>query len=114
MKYYKELLLKKLHDSGWELDEIDSETDWWLEEMWKISSTQQNWGFTLYIHFLVDPQYDGTDKSSAVWAVSAIEKPAVGYVEAQNECKIMYLQKGRFDENLDKFVGELNNLRNRT
>ena len=39
MKHYKELLLKKLSDSGWVLIEQDNDTDWWLEESWKIKKT---------------------------------------------------------------------------
>lgn len=61
MKYYKELLLKKLADTGWELVAQNDDTDWWLEEFWKVKSIQQNWGEEVYILFLVDPQYEGTE-----------------------------------------------------
>ena len=51
MKYYKELLLKKLTDSGWELEEQNNDTDWWLEEYWKVKSIKDSWGKEIYIMF---------------------------------------------------------------
>ena len=111
MKYYKELLLKKLSDSGWELLGQDSDTDWWLEESWKVRSIQQNWGEEIYILFLVDPQYDGTNKSQAVWAVMAVK-------EIPNERQIgdegiiqMDLVKGKFNKKLEAFVHGINEYR---
>lgn len=110
MKYYKELLLKKLCDSGWELLEKDDETDWWLESYWKIKSIKNNYGKVIYILFLVDPMYDGNIKSSAVWAVGAFEKlpssrPLIDGIS------LMDMVKGKFDQKLTKFVIEINGYR---
>ncbi len=71
MKYYKELLLKQLTDSGWELVAEHDDTDWWLESAWQIRSIKQSYGLEIYVLFLVDPGYEGQHKSSAVWAVGA-------------------------------------------
>ena len=110
MKYYKELLLKKLSDSGWELFEKDDETDWWVESVWKIRSIKQNYGKVIFVLFLVDPQYDGTNKSSAVWAVGAFEKLPLDR-PLEDGISIMDMVKGKFDEKLAQFVTEINRYR---
>jgi hypothetical protein len=113
MKHYKELLLGKLASTGWELLALDDDTDWWLEESWKIKSIQQNWGEEIYILFLVDPQYEGRIKSQAVWAVRAVKEVPVDR-PLGNECILeMDLQKGKLDHNLEVFVQGINEYRNK-
>lgn len=103
MKYYKQLLLQKLRDDGWELLERNDDCEWWLEEAWKIRSIKEHWGYEVFILFLVDPQYDGPSKHRAVWAVAArteqpTERPLDDGVAA------MDLQRGKFDEKLQALV----------
>ena len=112
MKYYKELLLKKLSDTGWELVEENEDTDWWLESWWRIRSNKQFYGYEIFILFLVDPMYDGNNKSSAVWAVGAHEEIPTRRPINEGVCE-MDLVKGKFDEKLTKFVGALNEHRNK-
>jgi len=111
MKYYKELLLKKLTYSGWQLVEEDDNTDWWLESYWKLQSIKQNYGQEIFVLFLVDPQYDGHNKSSAVWAVGAYQQiPQERPLE--DGISFMPMMKGKFDEKLTQFVVEINEYRN--
>jgi hypothetical protein len=111
MKYYKELLLKELTNTGWELAEEDDNTDWWLESYWKIKSVKQNYGQEIFVIFLVDPQYDGHNKSSAVWAVGAFEK--IPTERPMEDCiSEMCMMKGKFDEKLTEFVRKINEYRN--
>jgi len=112
LRLYKIRLKDLLLENGWELNEIDDETEWWLEELWVITSSKQNWGYKLYLHFLVDLQYEGTNKSSAVWAVSALQEPAKSYTEVNDNVAEMFLQKGKFDENLNQFIQKINKHRN--
>jgi len=112
LRLYKIQLKELLLENDWELEEIDDETDWWLEELWVVSSSKQNWGYKLYLHFLVDLQYEGNNKSSAVSAISASQKPAKSYTEANDHIAEMCLQKGKFNENLKLFVQEINQHRN--
>lgn len=113
MKYYKELLLAKLIDTGWELVYQDDDTEWWLEEYWTIKSVHQNWGYEILILFLVDPMYEGNDKSQAVWAVGAATNLPINR-PIYSECFIeMDLQKGKFDVKLSKFVVGINEHRDR-
>ena len=112
MKHYKELLLKKLSDSGWVLTEQDNDTDWWLEESWKIKSTKESWGKEINILFLVDPQYEGTIKSQAVWAVMAAKEiPNDRPVDDDEGITQMDLAKGKFDVRLSSFVKSINEFR---
>ena len=107
MKYYKELLLTKLSQTGWEFIEEDDDTDWWLESSWKIKSIRESYGLEIYILFLVDPQYDGINKSSAVWAVGAYKEiPAERPMG--NEITEMDMVKGKFDQKLTEFVDNVN------
>ena len=114
MKHYKELLLKKLSNSGWELVEKSDDTDWWLEEHWKVKSNQQNWGLEIYILFLVDPQYEGTIKSQAIWAIQAVKKIPVQRPIDNEELIEMDLVKGKFDKKLESFIEGINEFRNNT
>ena len=111
MKHYKELLLKKLSISGWELIEQDTDTDWWLEETWRVKSTQQNWGEEINILFLVDPQYEGTKKSQAVWAVMAAKEVPTERPIGNEGIIEMDLVKGKFDQKLEDFVRGINEYR---
>ena len=108
MRYYKELLLKKLSDSGWELIEEDDGAEWWLESWWKIRSISQSYGHVIYIVFLVDPQYEGENKSKAVIAVGASQNPPdIGWSENE-EVVTEYMTKGKIESRLAKFVERLN------
>ena len=113
MNYYKEQLLKKLSNDGWELLEEDDNTDWWLESYWNVKSVKQNYSLAFHVLFLVDPMYVGQNKGSAVWAVGA-------YKELPSECPLegsicmMRMMKGKFDEKLGEFVTCVNEYRNET
>ncbi|MFL0805628.1 MAG: hypothetical protein K6L81_18085 [Agarilytica sp.] len=111
MKYYKELLLKKLVDTGWELTQQDDDTDWWLESYWKLTSVKQNYGHEIYVLFLVDPQYDGQNKGSAVWAVGAYEQIPTDR-PLEDGVSIMDMVKGKLGDKLSMFVKEINEHRN--
>jgi hypothetical protein len=113
MKTYQKDLLAKLTEDGWELILQEDYTDWWSNGYWKIKSVKNNWGLEIYIHFLVDPHYDGPKKETAVWAVAASSVLPADRLEAENGISLMALSKGKFNENLSEFVREINNYRNR-
>jgi hypothetical protein len=111
MKHYKELLLAKLINSDWKLLERDEDTQWWLEETWRIRSIKQRWGFELLVLFLVDPMHEGRGKSRPVWAVSAFEKMPEQRPVGEGIATLQ-LQKGRFDAKIATFVAAINAHRN--
>jgi hypothetical protein len=103
MKHYKQLLLQELRDDGWELLERNDDGEWWLEEAWKIRSIKQHWGYEVLILFLVDPQYDGSEKHRAVWAIEVrTELPTTRPLD--KGIAAMDLQRGRFNEKLRALV----------
>ena len=112
MKAYKEQLLQTLSAGGWALVEIDDFTEWWADEHWKIASRRNEWGLELWLTYLVDPMYDGNDKSSAVWAVQAAAvKPIARPVNRGDEVSHMVLSKGKYGENMRAFVDDMNDYR---
>lgn len=110
MRYYKEYLLKKLIDNGWELICCEDDTEWWAEEFWTVKSIKHNYGFTAVIGFLVDLQYDGSDKRSAVDSICACSSIPKTYTEARQGI-MMYLTRGKFNENISQLVNKLDKIR---
>ncbi len=47
------LLVRLLEKNGWEISDIELDTDWWAEEYWEIRSVQKNFGLTIILNFLV-------------------------------------------------------------
>jgi hypothetical protein len=112
MKLYKELLLRALIGSGWELVERGEGDEWWLEEWWKIRSVKQHWGYELFIVFLTDPLYTGVEKHRNVWAIAAFTGlPSLRPLE--EGIATINLQKGRFDANLGSLIGAIDQHRDR-
>ena len=111
MKHYKELLLKKLSENGWELQEIDDDTPWWLESSWKIKSVHQNYGYQIYILFLVDRGYEGHNKEIAISQIGAYTKVPGSYSLAE-DIATMPMWRGKFDSKLRVFVNEIGIHRN--
>lgn len=108
MKHYKQILLNKIIDSGWELESTNIDTDWWLEEIWSIKSVRENWGKKLFISFLVDPQYDGNNKSQAVWAISVTTDIPSDRIIAEKGMVLIDLVKGKLDQNITNLVISIN------
>lgn len=111
MTYYKELLLKKLADAGWELQDIDSETEWWATEIWRIKSTREAWGKAVFVIFMVDPQYDGDSQNADVWAVMASETIPSGRPGSSGAICEVSLVRGKLDANIAMFVNDLDEYR---
>jgi hypothetical protein len=113
MKVYQERLLELLVQTAWELEEIVPEAEWWATEHWRLKSTGTDWGALLWITFLVDPQYDGTKKESAVWAIAAAAKRPADRLEAERQIALQALSRGHYDERVGEFVRTINADRNR-
>jgi len=106
------LLRGRLDHDGWEIATIDDDTDWWIDQHWEIRSTRQAYGLTLFLNFMVDPMYEGRDKSSAVWEITASTHRPTERGDTTGQVAEMAMQKGRLARNLNGFIGELNAYRN--
>jgi len=111
-KNNRDQILARLSDSGWERTCIDNDTDWWVDEHWTIRSIRQEFGLMLIVSFLVDPMYEGRDKSTAIWLITAGTQQPSDRLDDKNNVAKLYMQKGRFNEKLIAFVEEINDYRN--
>ena len=109
---FRTLLRGRLDDDGWEVAAIDDDTDWWVDQHWKIRSTRAANGLTLFLNFMVDPLYEGADKRSAVWSITASTCLPTGRTDRHSEVATLVLQKGRLIRNLGEFICQLNAYRN--
>lgn len=109
MKRYKQLLENLLIYNGWRVEGMSSHDAWWIEESWDIQSIEKNWGKTLVIAFLVDPLYEGKNKSSAVSKITAsLQMPADRY---HAWLAVASLNKGSFNDELAQFMNRINQFR---
>lgn len=92
---------------------MDAESDWWTDGHWRVQSTRENWGLTLWINFLVDPQYEGATKASAVWAVSATVARPSDRMEAGDGIVLADLQRGRQRDKMSELVKAITQYRRR-
>lgn len=111
MKIYKEQILNTLHDSGWELIDIIEGCDWWAEEHWKIQSIKQCWGLIIFIHFKYDPLGSGLARNNSVLTIEATSDFNHVLYDDKDVIAEMYLQKGKFNENVAAFINAISSYR---
>ncbi len=107
-KNFRDQIRAALTRSGWQVVQIDGESDWWADEHWTIRSATQAYGCTLVVSFLVDPQYDGPRKSSAIWEIPVGTTRLLDRLDDENRIAVLGMQKGHFAEKLDSFILEMN------
>ena len=78
-------MIAKLSEQGWRVTTRESEgLDWWADEIWAVESEWAPQGFTVYLTWLVDPQWDDHHQSGqAVWAVGCCLQRPAGRSEAE-------------------------------
>ncbi|HKB01515.1 MAG TPA: hypothetical protein VKD90_04805 [Gemmataceae bacterium] len=71
-------MIAKLSKQGWRVTTREREDlDWWADEIWVLESEWAPQGFTVYLTWLVDPQWDDhRQPGQAVWAVgTSLQRP---------------------------------------
>ena len=111
MKHYKEYLLSKLSNSGWELIEEDCGCDWWLESTWRIQSTRESYGLEMSVLFLIDPMCNVLSLKSRVQSIEAHTEVIPGKPLGDSIADAV-LMKGKIDKNIDGFMEDVNLYRN--
>jgi len=113
MATYKQLLLERLAEDGWEQTESLEIDEWWAEACWRVRSTKQQWGLELFITFLIDPQWDGahTGEKPPVWAIVATEQLPETRTPT-DEVALLSMSKRHFETKLEEFARELATYRN--
>jgi hypothetical protein len=71
----KEKIREALAGSGWEIAEVRTYAEHWVDEIWLVRSTWSPTDFEVYLTFEIDGQSRSRDTSS-VWAINAsLSKP---------------------------------------
>lgn len=63
---------------------------------------------------MVDPQYDGNDKASAIWQVTASTKRPRERTDTEGQVAEMLLQQGHIAQNITGFIDQLETCRNKS
>jgi hypothetical protein len=80
-------LIEKLSEHGWRVigRECD-DLDWWADEIWTVESEWSPRGFTVFLTWLVDPQWDDhRPPGQAVWAVGTCLRLPADRLAAEGE-----------------------------
>lgn len=113
-KNTRDQLRDRLSDAGWQVEAIDRDTEWWAAEHWRISSNRQAYGLEVFINFLVEPMFTGTNKDEGVWSISATSELPESTNQNGGELLISEMSiKNGFSVNLPAFIDALNDHRNR-
>ena len=111
MESQKRELKRALADAGWRLSaSAENDLPWWADELWTIESSWNPSGFTLFLTFLVDPQYSGArSKGDGVWAVGVSTQLPAERAEAEGS-RVLPLRP-KFNQRLPAFIRGLSTLR---
>jgi hypothetical protein len=80
-------MIAELSQDGWRVVSRErSDLDWWPDEIWMVESEWAPRGFTVFLTWLVDPQWDDhRQPGQAVWSVGAcLQRPSTR-LEAEGE-----------------------------
>lgn len=107
-KHYKEQLLSRLVENGWEQMEVIELDEWWADDCWKLRSIRQAWGTELFLTFLIDPQWDGahTGERAPVWAILATAALPQAW-NTEDRIALLSMSKRKFEPKLAEFVANL-------
>jgi len=107
---YGQKIRSRLNDSGWELETIEPESEWYSTEHWKFVSNRQAYGYGIYISFMIDPQ---CESRRTIWCVRAGINIPTYFHHANGEIAELYMSRGMFGEKLDAFINAINEYRNK-
>ena len=64
-------MIARLFEHGWRVvSRARDDLVWWADEIWTVESEWSPQGFTVYLSWLVDPQWEGPrPPGQGVWAV---------------------------------------------
>jgi len=80
-------MIVKLSEHGWHVVSRERHhLDWWAEEIWTVESEWAPRGFTVFLTWLVDPQWDDhRQPGQAVWGVGTHLQRPEDRLEAEGE-----------------------------
>lgn len=106
---YKHQIEQELLRQNWEITEISSSTEWWIDESWKIRF-KHNSNICLYVCFLVDPMFEGHRKQGqGISEIRATHTFPANRNDKVNTIASLQMLKGKFDLKLNAFISHLEN-----
>ncbi len=112
MSTYKEQLERTLQRNNWEIILIDTTDDWWVDEFWRIKSSERDKDLELFILFEVDPQFEGPrKKGQGIWLIDALINFPKDRLDKESSVASISMSKRKFNIKLDEFLVDLNNFR---
>jgi hypothetical protein len=115
MKPIRQHLLKALETNGWEVTEIDEQTEWYSEECWHVRSVWQANGLPVFLNFLVWGEHISDEKGKPVWTITASTTPAEYFSPRDNDLAVIELEEclrtGRSNEYSVRLIDALSKYR---
>jgi hypothetical protein len=103
-------MMSRLGEHGWRvLARERTDLDWWADEIWAVESEWSPHGLTVFLTWLVDPQWDDHRRpTQAVWAVGVCSQRPTSRLEAEGE---PLLSIPHWPRGLPEFLARLSHLR---
>jgi hypothetical protein len=100
----------KRSEYGWHVVSCERDNlEWWADEIWAVESKCTPQGFTLFLTWLVDPQWDDHRRpGQAVWAVATCLRRPTDRLEAEGK---PLLSLHHWPRGVAEFLAELSVLR---
>lgn len=111
MRHYQQLLMAALGQNGWQLDERRSSEQWWLAELWVISSVRERHGFQLFCAFIIDPQAERPSDIAAVRSIAFTSEPLCGWPQADSAPVVLRPAERNFPAEIASAMLRLDELR---
>ena len=109
--FQKDQILSNLPEHGWKLADRLAGEGWWADEVWFLESVWRPAGFTAFLTYLVDPQWDGPRRpSEGVWAIACSRHPLEHRMAAPADLTIQVFPKWQREQ--PKLWRALETLRN--
>ena len=104
-------LSKQLKKHGWEIIDIEFDTDWWAEEYWLIHSVRENFGLKVILSFLVFGEDIGSWKGKHVeYLTASLTRPT--YMNPRDDdIAVIHVSYGLDGTDLEIFFKELDSFR---
>ncbi len=107
MEFQRQTIREKVIENGWKITELEKvELDWWANEMWLLESVWSPIGKTVFITFLLEPEY-----AKEVWEIM-ISKEKPNYRGGNPNSFSLNIKGSKLEKELPEFMKFLSELRN--
>jgi len=106
---YRYQIKQELLIRNWEIIEIDSNSEWWDDESWKVR-LKYNTKVQFYLCFIVDPQLEGVrKKGQGIYEVKASTQFPKSWNDDEHTVASICMSKQKFNLKLNVFISNIEN-----